>query len=348
MDKMAKTLVFTGERQIELREYPIPEVSDNKVLVKVDACAICTWEQRVYTGVKKVEYPFIGGHEMVGKIIKMGKNVDRRQWSEGDFVAVGVTLPCKNCYQCKSGNEQNCEHFDHSKQQEGLPEKGMGGMSSHLLVSPDNLFHISNVSPEEATITEPLSCVLHSVETAQIEFGDVVVVIGCGIMGLLHTLLSIRRGACVIVSDTNEERTKLALELGASYAVNPAKENLEEKVKEITGGIKAQVVFDTTPISAVAEDAVKSVANNGRLVLYSSFYPDTPISISPDWLHKSAAKLLGTANSNTVDFTKATRLLSQGIIDVKPFVSEVYELEEYKQAFESAVKGDKFRVVIKF
>ena len=348
MDKMAKTLVFTGERQIELREYPIPEVSDNKVLVKVDACAICTWEQRVYTGVKKVEYPFIGGHEMVGKIIKMGKNVDRRQWSEGDFVAVGVTLPCKNCYQCKSGNEQNCEHFDHSKQQEGLPEKGMGGMSSHLLVSPDNLFHISNVSPEEATITEPLSCVLHSVETAQIEFGDVVVVIGCGIMGLLHTLLSIRRGACVIVSDINEERTKLALELGASYAVNPAKENLEEKVKEITGGIKAQVVFDTTPISAVAEDAVKSVANNGRLVLYSSFYPDTPISISPDWLHKSAAKLLGTANSNTVDFTKATRLLSQGIIDVKPFVSEVYELEEYKQAFESAIKGDKFRVVIKF
>ena len=107
MDEMAKTLVFTGERQIELREYPIPEASDDKVLVKVDACAICTWEQRVYTGVKKVEYPFIGGHEMVGKIIGMGKNVDRRQWSEGDFVAVGVTLPCKNCYQCKSGNEQN-------------------------------------------------------------------------------------------------------------------------------------------------------------------------------------------------------------------------------------------------
>src|SRR5699024_9724602 len=115
-----------------------------------------------------------------------------------------------------------------------------------------------------------------------------------------------------------------------------------------TRGIKAQVVFDTTPISAVAEDAVKSVANNGRLVLYSSFYPDTPISISPDWLHKSAAKLLGTANSNTADFTKATRLLSQGIIDVKPFVSEVYELKDYKQAFESAIKGDKFRVVIKF
>lgn len=348
MSEMAKTLVFTGERQIEIQEYPIPEVSDDKVLVKIDASAICTWEQRVYTGVKKVNFPFIGGHEMVGKIVEMGKNVDTRQWKVGDQVVVGVTLPCGNCYQCKSGNEQNCENFDHSKQQEGLPEKGMGGLSSHLLVSPQNLFHLDNVAPEEGTVTEPLSCVLHSVETGKIEFGDTVVVIGCGIMGLLHVILSTKRGACVIVSDTNEERTKLALELGASYAVNPMKEDLTAKVKEITGGIMAQVVFDTTPISKVAEDAVKCVANNGRLVLYSSFYPDTPISISPDWLHKSGAELLGTANSNTVDFTKASRLISQGIVDLKPFVSEVYELEDYRKAFESAIKGDKFRVVIKF
>ena len=152
----------------------------------------------------------------------------------------------------------------------------------------------------------------------------------------------------LIVSDTNEERTKLGLELGANYAVNPAKEKLEERVKEITGGNMAQVVFDTTPISKVAEDAVKAVANNGRLVLYSSFYPDTPISIRPDWLHKSGAKLMGTANSNTVDFTKATRLLSEGVVDVKPFVSEVYDLSDYQKAFESAIKGDKFRVVLKF
>ncbi len=348
MSEMAKSLVFTGERQLEIREYPIPEVSGDKILIKVDASAICTWEQRVYTGVKKVEFPFIGGHEMSGRIIAMGKDVDRRQWAVGDMVVAGVTLPCRNCYRCKSGNEQNCEHFNHSRHLEGLPEKGMGGLSSHLLVDPANLFHIGNVTPEEAAITEPLSCVLHSVETGQIEFGDTVVVIGCGIMGLLHVMLSVRRGASVIVSDTNEERTALALKLGASHAVNPAKENLEERVKEITGGLKAQVVFDTTPISKVAEDAVKVVSNNGRLVLYSSFYPDTPITISPDWLHKSGAKLLGTANSNTVDFVKAARMISEKIVDMKPFISEVYELEDYQKAFESAVKGDKFRVVIRF
>lgn len=348
MAEMAKTLVFNGVKDIEIQEYPIPEVPADKVLIKVDACAICTWEQRVYTGVKKVDYPFIGGHEYVGKIIAMGDKVDRRQWKLGDTVVAGTMLACKNCYQCKSGNEQNCEHFDHSKHLEGLPIKGMGGLSSHLLVDPQTMFHIENVSAEEATITEPVSCVVHSIETGDIQLGDVVVVIGCGIMGLLHVQLAAHKGACVIASDTNEERTALALKMGASYAVNPAKEDLGKRVDEITGGTKAQVVFDTTPISKVAEDAVKVIANNGRLVLYSSFYPDTPISISPDWLHKSGAKLMGTANSNVVDFTKAARLLSYGIVNVKPFISEVYELEDYKKAFESASKGDKFRVVVKF
>ena len=84
------------------------------------------------------------------------------------------------------------------------------------------------------------------------------------------------------------------------------------------------------------------------MVLYSSFYPDIPVSISPDWLHKSAARLMGTANSNSSDFTKAARLLSQGIVNVKPLVSEVYDVEDFHKAFESAAKGDKFRVVIKF
>lgn len=348
MSHKMKTAVFTGVGQIQLEEYDIPEVEPDKVLIKVDACAICTWEQRVYKGIKQVEFPFIGGHETVGHIIAMGDRVDKVHWQLHDRVALGVTLACNNCYQCKSGNEQNCEHFNHSKQLEGLPHKGMGGLSSHLLVHPANLFKYKNISVEEATVTEPVSCVLHSVETADVQFGDVVVVIGCGIMGLLHVLLATRKGAVVIVSDTDEKRTALALKMGAAYAVNPKREDLAERVKAITDGLKAQVVFDTTPISAVVEEARKCLANNGRLVLYSAFYPDTPISFSPDWLHKSAVKVLGTANSNARDFVKATRMLSYGIIDVKPFISEVYPVHDIKAAFESACKGDKFRVVVKF
>ena len=348
MSEKMKAVVFNGVNDVHVEEFDIPTPEGDEVLVKIDACAICTWEQRVYKGVKKVDFPFVGGHEMVGKIIALGPKVDTLQWHVGDRVAVGVTLPCGQCYQCKNGNEQNCEHFNHTQPIKGLPYKGMGGLCSHFVVSQNNLFKFYNVPSEEATITEPLSCVTRSVETADIKLGDVVVVIGCGIMGLLHATLAQRKGAMVIVSDTNDSRTELALKLGAKYRINPAKEDLIEKVKEYTNGTKAQVVFDTTPIAAVVKDAMGCLANNGRLVLYSSFYPDVPVEFSPDWLHKSAVKLMGTANSNARDFVAATRMISQGTVDMKPFISEVYPVEKVKEAFESACKGDKFRVVVTF
>ena len=346
-DKM-KVAVFGGVKDIHVEEFDVPTPEGEDVLVKVEACAICTWEQRVYAGVKKVNYPFVGGHEMVGRIAALGDKVNTNEWHVGDRVAIGVMLPCGQCYQCKSGNEQNCEHFNHSSPIKGLPYLGMGGLASHYVCNQRNLFKFDNISSEEASITEPVSCVSRSIKTADIKLGDVVVVIGCGIMGQLHAAIAAKKGGMVIVSDTNEERTALALKQGAKYAVNPAKENLVEKVKEITNGTMAQVVFDTTPIAAVVKDAMACLSNNGRLVLYSSFYPDVPVEFSPDWLHKSAVKIMGTANSNTRDFVTATRLLSQGIIDAKPFISEVYPIDKVHDAFESAIKGDKFRVVVKF
>jgi 2-desacetyl-2-hydroxyethyl bacteriochlorophyllide A dehydrogenase len=343
-----KTVVFNGIKDIEIRNLQKPAIIDGNVIVKVDACALCTWEQRVFTGVNKVDYPFIGGHEMCGKIIEIGNNVDKNNWKIGDDVIIGVMLPCGDCYQCRSGNEQNCEHYNHSKQLDGLPEKGMGGLSSYLLMKPKNLFKYLNISPQEASLCEPLSCVIHSVETAEVQMSDFILVIGCGIMGQLHAQLAKKRGAYVMVSDMNKERTDLAIKLGADVAINPAKEDLKEKVLEFTGGIGAQVIFDTTPISKVVEDAIECLSINGKIVIYSSFHPDIPFSISPNTVHKKAIKILGTANSNTVDFTKAAKMLTYGIIDVKPFVSEVYKVEDVVEAFESAVKGDKYRVVVNF
>lgn len=348
MSEKRKVVVFKGVKEIDIEEFDIPKVDGEKALVKIDACAICTWEQRVYNGVKKVDFPFVGGHEIVGTIVALGDKIDKRIWKIGDKVAIGANLPCKSCYQCKSGNEQNCEYFNHTQDIEGIPYKGMGGFESHIVAHPNIMFKYDQITPEEATLTEPLSCVTHSVDTAGIKLGEMVLVIGCGTMGLLHTMLSVKKGASVIVSDMNEERLKLAQKLGAKYIINPSKEDLEQRIMEITDGKKVQVIFDTTPVAEVVEDACKVLSNNGRLVLYSSFYPDKPVTFSPDWIHKSGVKIMGTANSNTQDFVKATSMLSEGIINVKDLISEVYPVDQAKQALESAAKGDKFRVIITF
>lgn len=348
MSEKMKTAVFTDIGQIELEECNRPEAKGNKALVKIDACAICTWEQRVYTGVNKVEFPFIGGHEIAAHIVALGENVNKEEWAVGDKVVVGATLQCRNCFFCKSGNSQSCDHFNHSAHLEGMPHKGMGGLSEYMLVSPDCMLKYDKVTPQEAAIIEPVSCVVHSVEAAQVQMGDMVLVIGCGIMGLLHVEIASRQGASVIVSDVNEERLKIAKSMGAKYTVNPKKENLAERVMEITKGIKAQVIFDTTPIASVVEDAFRCVSNTGKIVLYSSIHPAKKVPFDPGWMHSKSIQMIGTANSNDRDFVRAARMVSEGVIDTKPFISEVYEKEDIKAAFESAVQGDKFRVVVNF
>ncbi|MGY3750623.1 zinc-dependent alcohol dehydrogenase [Vagococcus acidifermentans] len=343
-----KTAVFEGIEKIKIEEYDIQKIPDDKILIKIEACAICTWEQRVYTGVKQVEFPFIGGHEIAAEIVGLGKKINEKIWHIGDKVVYGTNLACGDCYYCKTGQEQNCLYFDHSKQLEGLPHKGMGGLSEYMLANPKHLFHYDTVTPEEAALSEPLSCVIHSCETADIQYGDVVVVIGCGIMGLLHVSLAAKSGAIVVACDLKDDRLALSRTVGASYTINTKEQNLYDEVMKLTDQIGANVVFDTTPISELVDDAVAIVANLGKVVLYSSFYPDTPVSLSPDRLHKNSYQLLGTANSNSRDFMRSTRLISKGVIDVKPFISEVYDFEEVEQAFKSAVKGDKYRVVVKF
>ncbi|MGX7205409.1 zinc-dependent alcohol dehydrogenase [Enterococcus pingfangensis] len=342
-----KTAVFYDVKNLVVEETPMPEVPREKILMKIDTCAICTWEQRVYTGVKKVSYPFIGGHEIAGEIVKIGEAVEG-DWKQGDKIVFGTNLACGHCYYCRIGEEQNCLNFDHSKQQPGLPYKGMGGLSEYLVVDPSDIFSYQNVAPEEASLTEPLSCVLHSVETAKVDFGDYVLIVGAGIMGMLHLQLAQKRGAIVIVSDPNEERLELAKNLGATYVINPVKENLTEKILAYTENLGAQIIFNTTPISSLIPSLLESLSNTGTMILYSSYYPDEPVGIKFDHIHKTGQQIKGTANSNKRDFIRASRLISQGIVDVKPFITKIYPLSQIESAFEEAVNTESFRIVIDF
>lgn len=343
-----KTIVFKGVGQLEVEDFAVPECGPDQILVRVEACAICTWEQRAYKGINKVEYPFIGGHEFCGHIEVMGANIDSRTWRVGDRVVCGAQFACDNCTQCKSGEENACQYFDHSKQLPGLPYHGMGGLSSHYLVDPANCFKVGGIPVEEAALAEPLSCVLHAIEAADIHFGDTVLVIGCGIMGQLNAILATKRGGMVIVSDTNEERGRMAVDLGAKIAINPGKEDLLERVAQITGGEMCDIVIDTTPIVSIIQDAIDCLASAGKIVFYSSFHPDVPIPFSPNLVHKRNLQFIGTANSNQRDFVRATRLISEGVVSMKPFVSEIYSVDQAQEAFDSACMGDKFRVVITF
>lgn len=341
-----KSAIFDAVKSIKFIDTPIPKPGRHEILIRIEACAICTWEQRVYLGIKEVPFPFLGGHEIAAEIVELGEDVNHLSWSVGDKVVYGTNLACGDCYQCKIGNHQNCEHFDHTKQIPSSDYIGLGGFSEYLIAKPNHLFKYQGVDPIEASLIEPVSCCIHSVESSNVEFGDKVMVVGCGIMGLIHVQLALRKGATVIAVDMNKERLDVAKELGAHFIINNKTEDLKRRLSELSHGLGMQHIFNTTPISSVAQEMQQYLSINGHHVLYSSYYPDDPILISPDTLHKKATRIIGTANSNSRDFMRAVAMVEAKTLTLKPFISHVYPFDEIKTALDKAVEGASFRVVL--
>ena len=344
MSKVMHAIVIPEVGKAEVREYPMPACDPDKLLIKNEYCALCTYEQRVFNGVHHDPLPIIGGHEVSGTIVEVGEELKGKGWEPGQKVVYGVTHPCGVCYHCRNGNAQACVNFTNRKILPGQSIIGSGGLAEYAMGNPHSVFKYYDVSAEEASLIEPVSCVVHSVESVNPQLGDYVVIIGAGIMGLLHTELCVHKGACVIVVDMNTERLEHAKKIGAKHVIDPSHENTKEKILEYTRGLGADAVFDTTPIASVAEECVDYLGQMGKLMIYSGIYPDHPISVSPHKIHKKAISIMGSANSNEHDFITASKLVSEGIIDVKQFISGIYEAKDCQKAFEEA--PGKFRNII--
>ena len=346
MEKM-RVLAITGARQTEIVEVDRPEPHDDEVLVKIDGCAICTWEQRVYAS-GKYKMPFLGGHEVVGHVVKMGPKVTTKEYTVGDRVAVSVINSCGTCYYCRRGEENLCvESYKNLSADLGM--NGPGGFSEYKVVPPSELWERRDDLPwEYGTFSEPLACVCNSVKKANIQLGDDVVVIGGGIMGMFHMMLAKLSGARVIMSEIDETRRKLALELGCDIAISPKEVDAVEYIKSITDGRGADVVFNTTAIPAVAAQAVEMTGKMGRCIMYSSVHPADPIGISPDMLHNTEKVITGTVSPSIQSFDTAVRLLNKGLVNPEKLLYGTYTPEEATEAFETALRPDTYRVIIRF
>lgn len=341
-----RAAAVNGEKRIDILELDVPELRGNEVLVKVRAVALCTLEQRAFRREMKMPLPFLGGHEVAGDIVALGPGVNRKIWSEGERVAVRMLYSCGECYNCRTGHTNMCTQAQRKPVREGMIP-GPGGLCDYIIVSPKDLFPIpEGISYEEASLTEPLACCVHSVEIGNIEFGDDVVVIGGGIMGINHVMLAKKKGARVILSEVDEERRKLALSLGADIAINPLDGDPVEKIKELTGGRGADVVFNTTAIPAVVPQAIAMTGACGRMVQYSSMHPDAPVEVSPQMLHSTQKIITGSISPTERDFFKANRLISSGIIDMKPLIAARFPFQEAQAAFEKAIVPGTYRVIV--
>ncbi len=343
MKNKYKLAVMNDVQKIDFKHLELDEPSENQVLVKIERCAICTLEQRIYSGVIK-RYPFAGGHEISGVVEKVGEGVTHTK--VGDKVALRLLTSCGVCHYCRTGNENQCRNAFKTHVHKGYI--GPGGFSEYMLLDSKAVFPASDDTDiNSLALTEPLSCCVHSVNKANIKMGNDVVIIGAGIMGLFHVMLSKLRGARVIVCEIDDERLKLAKSLGADIIINSLNEDPIDKVKELTDSIGADVVFCTAALTSLAKDSIEMLAKTGVTILYSSFHPSNPIDFDVNAVHSKETLTTGAVNSNINEFHTATKLISNSIVDPKPLISGIYDLEDIDGAFKRALEKDSYRILVK-
>lgn len=339
-----KAIVITQAHRAEVRTLTTPRPAEGEVLIQVEKCLICTWEQRIFRGAD-VPLPFVPGHEIAGVVAAIGPGTFTNV-SVGDRCVVKTYDSCGQCGFCLTGHDNQCVGKAKKRSYDGIP--GTGGFAQYLAIGADRVFPLPGADPdlEAAAFAEPLSCCLNSMGQAEVDFGEDVVIVGGGIMGQLHNLLCKLRGARTILVEPDGARRDMAAACGADVTLDPNACDPIQAIQDLTGGQGAHVCFYTVNVLPLAQTYLEALGKRGRMVYYGSFHPSGPIQIDPNQIHYSEKRITGAYSPTAKGFWTASRLLGHALIHVSPFITERYGLSDCQRAFERAASPETYRVLI--
>ncbi|WP_436491790.1 zinc-dependent alcohol dehydrogenase [Actinokineospora sp. HUAS TT18] len=335
--------LITGVGRTEIRRIPLRPLLPDEVLVRIDAAAVCTWEQNVFTGVERPDLPFAGGHEAAGTVVATGKDV--HGVSCGQRVALGLASTCGQCSWCFTYRDRVCPaHLRGNIDADGA--WGPGCFSDYKIHPADAVVPVGEVSPSVAALAEPLSCAVHAARRAGPLLASDVLVIGAGVMGLLNATVCARLGARVLVTDTDSQLAADALSWGASEVFDAGAHDVRQQLLEMTDANGPELVIVTAAAHEANQFALEVVAERGTVVFFTAGHPETPLSLSPNFIHSREVRIIGSVSADRSDFFAAARMIRHKLVDLSPLVEHVYGLEALRAGLEHAAKPRTRRVLI--
>ena len=360
----AKVAMLTGLEKIEIKEYPMPKVGDDDILVRVEGCGVCGTDAHEYKRDPFGLIPVALGHEGTGEIVKMGKNV--KVDSAGNPLNIGDKVV--TCMIFK--DNPDITMFDLNKQNVGgadvyglLPDDDVhlnGWFSDYILVrGGSTVFNVSDLDLDSRILIEPCAVLIHAVERAKttgiLRFNSRVVVQGCGPIGLICIAVLRTMGIENIVAvDGEEKRLAFAKEMGANAAVNfkdhKGIEALADGVKDAFGGYFADFAFQCTGSPVAHSNIYKFIRNGGGLCELGFFINGGDATINPHF--DICSKEITTVGSwvytlrdyaTTFDFLKRAKGIG---LPIEKLITHKYPLEQIDDAFKTNLKMEGLKIAV--
>ena len=341
---------YTQGEGLHVLDVPAPTISDGDLLVRVAASAICGTDLRtIRNGHRKLApgQRIVLGHEFAGIIECPGDH--GTTFPAGMRVAIAPNVGCGQCDLCVQGFTNMCPDY------QAFGISWDGALTEYVrvpaaAVAQGNIVPIPEHVPfQDAALIEPLSCVVNGNREARIRFGDVVVVVGAGPIGLLHLQLARLSGARkVIMADLQPSRLEVAEAMGAEVAVNPAEEDLAGRIHYETSGRGADVVITACAVASAQQESIGWLAPFGRVCFFGGLpSQDSPVPIDTNAIHYKNLLVTGVSGASLHDFRVAARLISSRRIDVAKIVSHSFPLRDIELAFQQAMRQDAMKVVVR-
>ena len=322
----------------EYREdLPIPQISDDEVLIKVHATAICGTDLHLYhwneyAQKRMTDLPMVFGHETAGEIVEIGKNVTGYQL--GDRISVETHVPCNHCWQCRNGNPHICEN------QHVFGVTDPGAFAEYAPVHKDCIVRLKDdISYEMGAMLEAMGAGVHGVEVARVR-GKRVLVSGCGPIGLMTIGACKAHGASqVIACDLIEEKLEIAKTMGADITVNSRDVDLPAFVRSQTDGVGADAVIDITGNPHAIRAGLKAVRKGGIFVSVGLPNGEVGINLTEDIIYR---EVIYTGVSGRLMFETwedCMNILQSPGFSLEPVVGGIYPFRDFEKALDALKQG---------
>lgn len=335
LPETTRAVVWYGPNDLRLEELPLPPLGPRDVLIANVACGLCATDVHAVDGlIPFYTPPRVLGHEVAGRVVAVGEGV--RGLASGQAVAVDTTLGCGACFYCQEGKRFTCP----------WRSAYASGMAQYQ-VAPDGVVYPlpAGLPIELGAFAEPLSCCLHAVEISELRAGESVAIVGAGAIGLLTLLAARLAGATTaVVADLDAARRELALRLGATLAVEPTRDDLRAAVREATGGLGADRVFEAVGAAATVEAAIPLARRGGTVTVIGVAPSDAEVRIRPYELFEREITLR-FSYIRAFEFRRAVALLPH--LDLAPLLTRHFPLERAAEALEAARRREGIKVQIR-